>query len=412
MKILHVNTYDVGGGAAIAAMRHCEAMTYAGIDAQLMCVSPKSGKSWVHNVGPTLSTDFWRRVYPRLNKYSEHNASPYATWSQAEFGFNLSRQPLVNEADEIWLHWINGGMLSVSGVEKLLATGKPITWYLHDMWPLTGGCHYSLGCNGFHAHCGKCPLLNDHIGSIKTTDISSQQLEKKLRLWRGYDSLRIIAPSHWLCDQASKSALFGNGQTKTGVLPNPLDTRVFHPVDKQTARKNLNLPLDKPLILFGAVNVHDPYKGFQYLQDAFPLLQNTGIECVAFGNADGGSSAVSTLLPIHYMGHIKSVEKLRDIYSASDIFVTPSIADNYPNVLVEAMACGTPCVGFNIGGVPEIIKDKDSGIIASQVSPEALADAIVMALNQKESLSNKAINQIAETNSFESYIQQFNQIFK
>lgn len=404
MKILHVNASDAHGGAAIAAMRHCEAMRAAGIEAEFLCVVPHSGKSFAHGIDAMKSlTRFTQRVYNKLNFLKARKSFPYASWSEASFGFDISSHPLVNRADEIWIHWINGGMLSIKSIGSLLKTGKTITWYMHDMWPLTGGCHYSLGCSGFEAECGKCPLLFNREGSNNPDDISRDQMLQKLDKWSGYKNLRILAPSRWLASQAEQSALFGNGRNKIGVLPNPIDTSIFAPLSKANARSQLSLPKDKPLILFGAHNINDSYKGMHYLIDALPLLRESGAECVVFGQSSQAINLDSLPIKVHSVGSVNSADVLRQIYSAADVFVTPSIADNYPNVLVEAMACGTPCVGFNIGGIPEIIQDGVSGVLASQTSPEALADAILQALPQSDKLGMNARNQIIQNNSYENY---------
>lgn len=409
MKVLHVNTSDAIGGAAIAAMRHCEAMRASGIEAEMLCVNPQSGKHFSHGIDSmnTISR-FRQKVYNKLNYLTTKKVSPYASWSTATYGFDISRHPLVKWADEIWIHWINSGMLSIKTIEKLLKTDKQITWYLHDMWPLTGGCHYSLDCKAYQAECGNCPLLFDRQGSNNPSDLSRQQMLEKLKRWSGYDNLRILAPSHWLADLTNGSALFGNGKNRIGVLPNPINTDVFAPIPKEEARRRLDLPNNKPLILFGAHNVNDPYKGMHYLIDALPILKGSEIECIIFGGNSNALDSLNFPLKIHSVGSVNSAETLRQVYSAADLFVTPSIADNYPNVLVEAMACGTPCVGFNIGGIPEIIRHGSSGLIASEVSAEALASTILDALPQASELGIKAQCQIKKTNSFQAYAQRVN----
>ena len=404
MRILHVNTSDCVGGAAIAAMRHCEAMRSAGIEAEMLCVVPQSGKSFSHGVDAMGALNrFRQKVYGKLNYLKAQKSSPYASWSIATYGFDISNHPLVKWADEIWIHWINAGMLSYKSVVKLFKTGKPITWYLHDMWPLTGGCHYALGCDGFQDQCGNCPILFNQQGSNNPGDISHRQILEKLKRWSGYSNLRILAPSQWLVNMAKNSALFGNGKNYADVVPNPIDTSLFYPLTKAESRRKLNLPTDKSLILFGAHNVNDAYKGMKYLINALPGLKNDNIECIVFGQSSHSLKTNSSFVKIHPVGLVNSAEQLRTIYSAADLFVTPSIADNYPNVLIESMACGTPCVGFNIGGIPEIIHDGVSGLIAQEVSSAALTDAIQRALPYAEKFGIDARQQIIQNNSYENY---------
>lgn len=399
MKVLHINTGDCGGGAAIAARRHCEAMRAAGIDASLLSLRVKKPSAWVSGAVTGRKAMFAGPLLSRLNSALTRRHRPFGVWSEARFGIDISRRADVAAADVIFLHWVNGGFLTVNGVGRLLNLGKPVVWYLHDMWPMTGGCHHSLDCQRFSKSCGHCPLLDAGRGSTRADDISRRLLRRKAARWANCGNLQIIAPSQWLADCAARSSLFGKVPAR--VLRNPLDTDLFKPLDKAVARQMLNLPDNKKIILFGADSATHPYKGWPYLADALEMLDPQQVECIVFGNSETWSHTAANSLKIHPIGKLTDPLAMVAVYSAADVFVTPSQADNYPNVLVEAMACGTPCVGFNIGGIPEIIRHGVSGLIAPEVSARSLAQTINSAL--AADFADNARQQILSVNSYAAY---------
>lgn len=393
MKILHINFTDKGGGAAIAAYRHHEAMCRSDIDSKMIVQTKFSDDSNVvaHKIKPIVY--FLKRVFGKvfqiLNPY-------YATWSWNKYGFDFSQDKEVQEADIIILHWINSYTLSLKSIEKILKTGKPVYWFMHDMWPITGGCHHALDCSKYTTHCHACPMTNNRRGTSKKKDLSWKQFEEKLRRLSPYRNLHFLAPSKWLADKVKLSSLFGDH--KVEVVRNVLDTHIFIPRNKSDARKRLGLPGDKKLILFGADNLNSPYKGWNLLKKALrqPI---DGAEVVVYGIIP--SDIQSEIgLKIHAMGHLNNTDELVDLYSACDVFVTPSLADNYPNVLIEALSCGLPCIGTDVGGIPEIIQYDFQGRIVGS-SPYEIQLAIEEVLKTEE-ITNREKRHISieEANSY------------
>lgn len=372
MKILHINFTDKGGGAAIAAYRHHEALRRAGIDSHMLVLVKKTDDPYVHVHKISSLSMFIKRVLGRIFILRPF----YATWSWNHFGFDLSENPEVKSADIIILHWISSYTMSIKSIEKILKTGKTVYWFMHDMWAITGGCHYSLECNKYKTHCEHCEMARNRKGSYIEKDLSYYQFNEKRRRLTPYKNLQFITPSRWLAERVKESTLFGNH--RVSVIPNVLDTNVFKPENKQNARKNLGLPLYKKLILFGADNLTNPYKGWDLLRDALSDdIENA--EAVVYGVVPSDLQSQLSL-KLHCMGHISDIQRLVDLYNACDIFVTPSIADNYPNVLIEAMSCGLPCVGTNVGGIPEIITFPP-GCVTSKNNPKELREILVNALN-------------------------------
>jgi glycosyltransferase involved in cell wall biosynthesis len=373
MKVLHINCNDIGGGAAIAAYRHHVAMRRAGIDSKMLVINKCSSDENVIRHKSNGLISFARRVANRLFITLSHY---YASWSCNLVGCDLSREWAVSDADVIYIHWINFFSLSINSLERILKTGKPVYWFMHDMWPITGGCHYALGCDRFMSHCQQCPMGNNRRGSTRRLDLSYLQFEVKLKHLSQYKNLHFITPSQWLGDMVKKSALFKDHDVQ--IHHNVLDTDVFVQRDKIEARKRLNLPINKKLILFGAENIGSPYKGWTYLRDALrePL---DGVECVVYGTCKiDVQSQVGVKL--NKLGRISDIQKLVDLYSACDVFVTPSLADNYPNVIIEAMACGLPVVGFASGGIPEMIDNEKNGLLVSDFDAATLRLAIIKSL--------------------------------
>lgn len=383
MKIVHINFADKAGGAAIAAYRHNEAMIAAGIDSKMLVVRKTSGsKAVLTPSGRPTFNSLRNAIYNSIDGKIASRHRPYATWSYAAHGFNLAKEPAIKEANAIMLHWVNGATLSNSGVERILQLGKPVIWFLHDMWPFTGGCHYTLGCDRYTTRCGNCPMLNGHAGSGRERDLAWRQFSSKLRHWNRYSNLSIMAPSRWLLDCAAKSMLFKDRPTT--LYRNVIDTSKFKPCDKIAARQVLNLPLDKKLVLFGAESVSSPYKGWPLLREALSSLDPEQCECVVFGGADPDLISFDSHIRVNYVGRLADDYSLILLYNACDLFVTPSIADNFPNVILEAMACGLPCVGFDIGGIPEMIHHLSTGYVAPHVSPQALATGIDWVLHEAD----------------------------
>lgn len=402
-KIIHLNFADKSGGAAIAAYRHNEALNQIGYDSKLLVINKLSNNSTIQRpakrgsiikLKSLLYTFIANRI---INKYK-----PYGTFSHPKIGFNLKNDKYVKEADIIVLHWVCNNMVSINGIEDILKLGKPVIWFLHDMWPMTGGCHYSLGCDYYQSECHNCPLLHNRKGSTKEKDISYSQLKKKIEKWSNFENLHIIAPSKWLADCARKSSVFKNH--KISVLRNVVDTTVFKPVNKELARQVINLPLNKKLILFGADSVCSPYKGWNYLKKALDEMDTKDVECVVFGSSEDTLLSFKSNIKINYVGRYNDDVSLTLLYSACDVFVTPSIADNYPNVILEAMSCGLPCIGFNIGGIPEMIQHTRTGYISSIISPKGLLEGIKWVLYSSDIsiLSKNCREWVIENSSYNS----------
>ena len=340
-KIVHLSYSTDGGGAFIACRRLHETMLANGMDSCIVTadmispILPNASILWRLWFRYYKCRCYWKECHAEIAKYK-----PIGTWS-AGGGLNrLDSSTAIRDSDIIYLHWINYDMVSIEELGKLLDTGKHIIWFLHDMWPITGGCHHSFECAKYQGHCGKCPMLS----SENEFDLSHRVFERKFRHLSGRNNLTIVTPSRWLADCTRKSRLFSGNRIE--IIPNLIDTNVFHPIRKAVAREALGLPLNKKLILFGCDGgSKNFYKGWNYLKEALAKIDSGNIELVMFGSNEQNSLKCEFSQKSHFLGRLNDEISLRLAYSAADVFVSPSIAENFSQTLCESSACGTPADG-------------------------------------------------------------------
>ncbi len=415
MRVLIISTSERTGGAAIAASRLMEALKKSGIKAKMLVRDKQTDtvsvvalrKSWKH-----IWNFVWERfVILKENHFKKHNLFGVDI---ANMGTDITSLPEFRQADVIHLHWINQGMLSLNNIRHIFQSGKPVVWTLHDMWPITGICHYADNCTGYTDFCHDCPAL--YKGH--KTDLSYRVFRKKQKLYQETD-ITFVACSLWLEKLARQSALT-KGHTVTN-LPNPINTDIFRPHDKMEARKKLHLPDDKKLLMFSSMKITDKRKGIDYLVEACRLIKEKNPDfCEKLGVVVVGkqSQQYESLFPfpIYCIDYVKSEKEIAGIYNAIDLFVNSSLMDNLPNTIVEAMSCGVPCVGFGIGGIPQMIDHLHNGYVAQYKSAEDLANGICWSLNEGdyESLCmearRKAQNTYSERIVAMRYIHIYNQI--
>lgn len=380
MKPLILNTSDIEGGAARAAYRLHKGLRSIGLDSQMLVQTKSSDDHTV--VGPqTKIQKVFGMIRPTLDSLfvQLYPKRDNVLFSPAVLpNNNLVTMVKRLDSDVINLHWIAKGMLNPKTLKHF---NKPLVWTLHDMWPFTGGCHYDSGCGRYQEACGKCPILK----TSKNIEMSHWIWKRKEKAWKELDIV-IVTPSHWLADCAKNSSLFHDFRIE--VIPNGLDLNRFKPFDKHTAREILLLPQDKKLILFGAVNsTSDKRKGFQHLQSAMKNIYMNGwgnnFEVVVFGSSEPINS-LELGLKIHYLGHLPGDIALSLLYAAADVMVVPSTQENLANTVMESLSCGTPCVAFNIGGMPDMIEHKHTGYLASSFNTEDLAKGIIWVLEDDE----------------------------
>ena len=415
MRVLIVNTSEREGGAAVAANRLMDALNNNGVKAKMLVRDKETDDITVVGLKSGLRQRLnflWERwcVYWHLHFKRDH----LFELDLANTGSDITKLPEFKEADVIHLAWINQGFLSLNVIRKIINSGKAIVWTMHDLWPATGICHFTLGCEAYKGQCRKCFFLP---GGGSATDLSTRVFNKKKKLY--YNSgIHFVACSKWLGSSAKQSSLLTGLQLS--VIPNPIDTHVFCPKDKRAARLHSTLPEDKHIILFVSQRVTMERKGMAYFIKAISLLaerhpemkENTAIAILG-GRAD---EVVSQLdLPSYPLGYIRNERQLVDVYNSADVFVIPSLDDNLPNTIMEAMACGVPSVGFKVGGIPEMIDHQKNGYVANFKDADDLAAGIHWVLDEadNEDLKKRCVQKVMSCYSQRSvamkYVEVYNQ---
>ena len=285
---------------------------------------------------------------------SEHGAAP------------LGQLPFC---EVINLHWI-AGFVDYRSFFTWVPSHIPIVWTFHDMNPFTGGCHYDEGCGRFVECCGGGPQL----GSKDLHDLSRQIWHRKRNIFQQIepDRLHIVTPSLWLTEEAKRSSILR--RFSSSVIPNGLDTDIFSPRDPGIARAVLEVPQSARVVLFVAGSTDTWRKGFVFLAEA--LSELTEVPNLFLVSLGGGRPALNSHIDHLHLGHVDNDRLLSFAYSAADVFVISSVQDNFPNTVLEALACGTPVVGFSVGGIPEMVRSGVTGLLAPPGDERALAGAI------------------------------------
>lgn len=378
MKPLILSKSDTASGAARAAYRLHRAFLAAKIDS-MMFVGNKQSDDW-RIQGPT--NPFQKILskipavldnLPALMQRTANQINHSPAWQ----GCISARQINALKADVINLHWICGGFLSIEELGKIT---KPVVWTLHDMWPFCGAEHYVVDDQNARFRCGysKSNRGPGHSG----LDVDRWAWHRKRSNWK--TPLHIVTPSRWLADCVGGSALMHTWPVT--VIPNPIDTEIFKPVDKRIAREALRLPRDAKLILFGALKGgSEPRKGWDLLQPALAIVGRRipGVHGIIFGESEP-QDPPKLGLPLHWLGHLHDDTTLAMLYSAVDVTVVPSRQENLPQVGTEAQACGCPVVAFNITGLPDVVEHEHTGYLAGAFSIEDLAKGIEWVLNDDE----------------------------
>ena len=397
MRVLIVNTSERTGGAAVAANRLMKALNNNGVKAKMLVRDKESDTLTIVGLpkSPMLHWHFlWERfvIFCRLHFSRKH----LFEIDLANTGSDITKLREFQEADVIHLHWINQGMLSLNGIRKILRSGKPVVWTMHDIWPATGICHLTLGCHYFVSRCANCKYLP---GGGSSNDLASRVWQKKQQM-QADENIYYVACSRWLESEAKSSALL-KGQKITSI-PNPIDTHIYKKGNKEEARQRLGLPLDKKLILFASQRVTNENKGMSYLIEACRQLGDL-CEVVILG---GHAEKVVAQLPMkaHPLGYVNDEQRIVDVYNAADVFVLPSLSENLPNTIMEAMACGVPCVAFKVGGIPEEIDHLKNGYVAAYRDANDLAKGIEWVLQKAdyEALSQQAVHKVMQCYSQQS----------
>lgn len=355
VSVVHINAAG-SGGAYVAADRIAKAIEkYHGLDC----------KHWIFEYEADIpnrwADSFWKKwkaiglhALEKLDflRFEKSKAVRFA-FSHGKTGISVVDWGVIQRADIIHLHWINKGFISLNGLSKLLALGKPIFWTCHDLWPFTGGCYHPRGCDYFTKNCGNCQYLKNP----NDTDLSFRVFGQKSELLAS-PNLHFIAPSSWLKNQAmTRGELHLKHPIR--VIANPIDVDFFSPMSASsldTLKESWQIPKSKRVLLFISANLSNPKKGFaEFVELANQLEYQQPNQWFSIIVGDRGPEVLSLDMEHVMVGLLKSPEQIKAMYNLADVYVTTSHEENLPTTIIEAQSVGLPVAAFAVGGIPEMI---------------------------------------------------------
>ncbi|MEB3219536.1 MAG: glycosyltransferase family 4 protein [Nostocales cyanobacterium 94392] len=371
MRILQINYSDYrdGGGGSIAMYRLYTALKKNGVDCKILSAiktlnSPDSSQI----IRSQRLENAVKKVISNIGLNDIHHVN----------SFNLKNHYFYQDADILNFHIIHSGYFNYLAIPSL-TKNKPAVFTLHDMWSFTGHCAYSYDCDRWKNGCGKCPYPNSYPAVAR----DNTRLEWKLKNWvYNHSNLTIVTLSHWLDEQVKQSML---KHLPIYHIPNGIDTEAYQPLDSEQCRLVLGIPSNKKVLMFGAESLKDSRKGGDLLVKALSSLPDSlKAETILLTLGHGGESISETVgITSLNLGYVSS-DRLKSIaFSAADLFVFPTRADNLPLVLQESMACGTPMVSFKVGGVPDLVRPGITGYLASPEDANDFCNGIVQLLEDQ-----------------------------
>ncbi len=373
LTVLHISTADNIGGSGRSAYRVHTGLRRLGVRSRML-VGLKTTDD--EDVDLIATRRFWmldRAVGKVVDSFSlQHLFYPSS--------FFLPRRQWFKEADVVQFYNTHGSYFSHT-VLPILSRRKPLVWRLSDMWPMTGHCAYSFDCERWKTGCGSCPILSDYPALSRDTTALLWRVKRWLY---DHSSLTIVAPSSWIAGLAKESPLLG--RFPTHVIPNGLDTEVFRPVQKEAAREVLGIGGNRRVVLFSTQFVTDRRKGGSLMQEALERLALFGMSNVTLLIVGAGVSRWEATVPIEVkqLEHVNNDTMMAAVYSAADVFVLPTLAENLPNGVIESMACGTPPVTFNVGGCVDAVRHMETGYVAAYKDADDLTRGIRLLLSDDD----------------------------
>ncbi|MEX2141313.1 MAG: glycosyltransferase [Pirellulales bacterium] len=393
MRFLHFSTTDGPGGAGRAAYRLHTALRGAGHASQMLVRHRGSGNGLGFTDYCNVQAVPTSKLVAQLRRLQKH--LPWIHPPRARFTFNNDLETGVRwrgavdaveqPVDAVCLHWVADFLTSRSIRAIYHRFDVPLLWTAMDQEPVTGGCHYAFGCEGYEHECGNCPLLE----RPSAVDRSRQVFLRKQR-YLGDLPITFIAPTSWVEERIRQSALFGRHRVER--IPLAIDTSVFRVDDRAVARRALGIPLKKQVIFFGSSYLHEPRKGGDHLIEAIRRFQmdlsraqqgqTIAADDVLLLMAGRNGEELKRRLPFAVcdLGYLNDEGKLAKAYQAADVFICPSIEDAGPMMIPESMLCGTPVVAFHAGGAPDLVVSGLTGYLARVNDAADLAQGIVQVL--------------------------------
>jgi glycosyltransferase involved in cell wall biosynthesis len=365
LSVLHISESDAAGGAARAAYKLHNDLRKRRHRSRMLVARKLTSDSDVRRLKRNLG---WRGLDRAAGEVLDRVGLQYAFYPSS---FAVAGDPWFRGADVIQLHNTHGSYFSHSAL-PFLSRRQPIVWLLHDMWAFTGHVAYAYDCERWRHGCGSCPYVGEYPALPRDSTALLWRLKRTIY---DHSQLHLVTPSRWLAQLVAASPLLG--RFPVHHIPYGVDTEMFSPGPRDEARRRLDLPLDRAIVLFVATDLTEPRKGYQFLDRALGRLDDPLLLAVA---ASGRAEFdVDTRLL-----NVDDDWLLVDAYRAADAVVLPTLADNLPNVVIESMACGTPCVAFATGGVPDAVHHLETGYLVAPGDVDGLAEGLRLLLADEE----------------------------
>jgi len=417
---LLINTFDKGG-AAKACLRLHEGLLREGINSKvLLKAKTENAISNTHQISiQTLNRSFKTKTYTKARNilkefdlnieksdtFLKSRPQGLEMFSYPTSEYDITKSELYREANIINLHWVADFLDYTSFFRK---NKKPVIWTLHDQNPFLGLEHYSETLLGISE--------NGYPMKRELLSIEKRKHEEFTNIKRSaldlVENLTIVAPSVWLAEEAQKSMVFKKFKTK--VIPYGLNSNIFKPLDKVFCREILNIPINRTVILFVSESISNKRKGFEFLERAFEQLKNDDLILLSIGSKNERLTEKNNH---RELGHISDERLLSIVYSAADVFVIPSLMDNLPNTVLESIMCGTPVIGFPVGGIRDMIQDGKNGYLAKEISVPDLTKSIERFLNDtnaidRDKIRRDAVKKYDLSVQANAYIELYKEIYK
>lgn len=388
IKAVHVGTTDEGGAYG-AMVLISKSMELQGVKSVIL-LRNKTDES---SIGRPMCKGY-RRLFSKMKNYVNLKLS-FDRIQTDYLGESIINEEEIKEADIIFLHWTNS-FLSYNSVRELKKLNKKIICVMHDMWFMSGGCHYDNYCTGYEKECIACPYAHNKIHRY----IANNSFDRKRKMLHEISPV-IVSPSEWLAGMAERSQI--TAPYEKHVINNPVDTeifRIYQDNDTIMIREKYNVPKEDKLIVFSAYNAtRNIKKGFPYLKKALEDIGEDNYTLLICGDKEANNITDIGKVKVRYAGFVKDRTLMAKIFSAADVVAAPSKQENYSGVVLEALSCGTPVAAFDIGGMPEIIDHKKTGYIAEFENSGQLHDGIIYCANHKKDMSGAAREMRLKTNT-------------
>lgn len=406
MRVLHLSTSAYSNSSCT---RLNEALLKSGIKSEILtAVNNKNTYNKCKKIGLLNKLQFKFNSI-RENKTIKNNIISDRPVSLSKNGI-IVKKKLIDNSDIIHFHWINGGYIGNNSLKSISKLNKKLIWTLHDSWVFTGGCHITNGCINYIDGCKNCLLDRNKSGYMNKIFREKQSIINNM-------DITFVVPSYEHYKKAKLSPIL-NGKSIT-IIPNTIDNNIFFKRDKAKLRNEYKINQEKIIITFGAVGgIKNKFKGVDFVIKALNILSKNKeliekVEINVFGGSKEDTNELDDIgFKVNKYGYINSQDKLAEIYSISDIFISPSLEESFGQTIAESIYCGNIAIAFDNTGASEIIEHKKNGYLAKYKDLKDLVKGIIWALDNIGIINEDIIEKLNDKFSSKIIAEKYKDIYK